>query len=152
MYQSFTERRSGTERRDRTLAAYWHGARNPRRRAGRRSADATYPIIDWHSPRIFAWGVAILALCAADGVLTVMLIANGAIEVNPFMARFVPHSLEWFAAVKLSLTGIGVAVLAACSRMKLFRGALTGETLLVLVLAGYAVLVGYELQLLKQIA
>ena len=80
-----------------------------------------------------------------------MLIANGAIEVNPFMAKFVPHSLEWFAAVKLSLTAMGVAVLAACSRMKLFR-AIPGEALLVMVLVGYAVLVAYELKLIERIA
>ena len=144
------DRRSGTERRDRTLRAYWHGALQPRRRAGRRAADADYPIIDWHSPRVFAWVVAILLLCAADGTLTVMLLANGAVEVNPFMARFVPHSLGWFAAVKLSLTAGGVAVLVACSRMRLFR-ALSGEVLLGIILAGYAILVAYELRLLERI-
>jgi hypothetical protein len=73
------------------------------------------------------------------------------VEVNPFMAKFVPHSLGWFAAVKLSLTAIGVAILAACSRMRLFR-AISGETLLLLVLLGYAVLVGYELRLVEQIS
>jgi hypothetical protein len=99
---------------------------------------------------VFAWVVAILLLCAADGTLTVMLLANGAVEVNPFMARFVPHSLGWFAAVKLSLTAAGVAVLVACSRMRLFR-TVSGETLLCLVLVGYAILVGYELALLDQV-
>ena len=142
------ERRQGGERRVHSLAAYWHGARNPRRRAGRRAADATYPIIDWHSPRIFALVMAILLLCVCDGVLTVILIANGAVEINPFMAKFVPHSLGWFAAVKLSLTALGVAVLAACSRMKLFR-AVPGEVFLWLILAGYAVLVGHELRMLE---
>lgn len=146
----FPERRVGGERRAYSLGAYWHGARNPRRRAGRRATDATYPIIDWHSPRIFAWVVGILLLCVSDGVLTVVLIANGAVEINPFMARFVPHSLGWFAAVKLSLTALGVAVLAACSRMKLFR-AVPGEMFLWLTLAGYAVLVGYELRMLERI-
>ena len=63
----------------------------------------------------------------------------------------VPHALEWFAAVKLSLTAMGVAVLAACSRMKLFR-AIPGEALLVIVLVGYAVLVAYELKLLERIS
>lgn len=145
-----TERRSGTERRDRTLRAYWHGSLQPRRRAGRRATDATYPIIDWHSPRVFAMVVAILLLCAADGTLTVLLLANGAVEVNPVMAWFVPHSLGWFATVKLALTTLGVAVLVACSRMRLFR-AISGEVLLALVCAGYAVLVGYELVLLGQI-
>lgn len=148
--RTFQDRRVGGERRLRSLRAYWHGARNPRRRAGRRATDATYPIVDWHSPRIFIWVMAILLLCVSDGVLTVVLIANGAVELNPFMARFVPHSLGWFAAVKLSLTALGVAVLAACSRMKLFR-AVPGELLLWLIVAGYAVLVGYELRMLEQI-
>lgn len=144
------ERRSGDERRVYSLAAYWRGALTPRRRSGRRSADSFYPIIDWHSPRVLAWAVGILLLCVADGVLTVILIANGAVEVNPFMARFVPHSLGWFAFVKLSLTAVGVAVLAACSRMRLFR-AVPGEALLGLILVGYAVLIGYELRMLENI-
>jgi len=148
MLQDIEERRSGAERRAYSVAAFWHGARNPRRRAGRRAADATYPIIDWHSPRIFALVLAILLLCVSDGVLTVVLIANGAVEVNPFMARFVPHSLGWFAMVKLSLTAVGVGVLAACSRMKLFR-AVPGEAFLWMILAGYGVLIIYELAMLE---
>ncbi len=142
------ERRSGAERRSWSVGAFWHGARYPRRRAGRRAADGTYPIIDWHSPRIFAAVLAILLLCVTDGVLTVVLIANGAVEINPFMAKFVPHSLGWFAAVKLSLTAVGLGVLAACSRMRLFR-AVRGEVFLWVILAGYMVLVAYELAMLE---
>lgn len=141
------ERRSGVERRSYSLAAYWHGARHPRRRGGRRATDIHYPIIDWHSPRIFAWVITILLLCATDGVLTVILIHNGAVEINPFMAKFVPHSLGWFAAVKLSLTAVGLAVLAACSRMRLFR-AIPGEAFLCVIATGYAVLVAHELIML----
>ncbi|MFO7325008.1 MAG: DUF5658 family protein [Pseudomonadota bacterium] len=148
MHREFTERRSGVDRRSRSLAAYWHGALKPRRRAGRRAADATYPIIDWHSPRVLVPALAILLLCVTDGVLTIVLLANGAVEANPFMARFVPNSLGWFAAVKLVLTGIGVAALVACSRMRLFR-AIPGELFLWLILAGYVVLVGYELGMLE---
>jgi hypothetical protein len=150
MQDVIEERRSGAERRAHSLAAYWHGARYPRRRASRRAADATYPIIDWHSPRIFASVLLILVLCVTDGVLTVMLLANGATEANPFMARFVPHSLGWFAAVKLSLTAAGVLVLVACSRMRLFR-AVSGEALLAAILFGYVVLVAYELALIETI-
>lgn len=149
MHSTFVERRSGIERRRLSVSAYWYGARTPRRRAGRRAADAYYPIIDWHSPRVFAWVIAILTLCVCDGVLTVVLLQNGAVEVNPFMAMFVPHSLGWFAAVKLSLTSLGTMVLVACSRMKLFR-AVPGEFLLGLIFVGYVVLVVYELKLLEQ--
>ncbi len=145
------ERRSGIDRRHHTLKAYWHGARHPRRRAGRRVTDRDYPIIDWHSPRVFALVLTILLLCVADGVLTVFLISQGAVEINPFMALFVPHSLGWFAAVKLTLTSLGALVLVACSRMKLFR-AIPGETVLIALCLAYAALVSYELRLLETIA
>lgn len=142
------ERRSGVERRHRTVAAYWRGALNPRRRDGRRVADRVYPIVDWHSPRVLALVLLILGLSALDGVLTLMLMSQGANEVNPLMALFVPHNLGWFAAVKLGLTSLGAAVLVACARMKLFR-LFPGELLLYVVVAGYIVLVIYELHLLE---
>lgn len=144
------ERRSGIDRRAHSFSAHWHGAWYPRRRAWRRATDATYPIVDWHSPRVFALVVAILLLCVTDGVLTVMLLANGAVELNPVMAQFVPHSLGWFAAIKLSLTATGVAMLVACSRMRLFR-AVSGEMLLAMVFLGYVVLIAYELRMVSQI-
>jgi hypothetical protein len=142
------ERRSGVERRHYNVAAYWRGALNPRRRSGRRDSDHTYPIIDWHSPRVLALVMLILGLSALDGVLTLLLITQGASEVNPIMALFVPHNLGWFAAIKLGLTSLGAAVLVACARMKLFR-LFPGELLLYLVVACYVVLVAYELVLLE---
>jgi|HigsolmetaAR201D_1030396.scaffolds.fasta_scaffold01882_11 hypothetical protein len=144
------ERRSGVDRRRKSFRAFWYGALNPRRRGGRRATDVYYPIVDWHSPRVFAWVFGILVLCACDGVLTVLLLSLGAQEANPFMALFVPHSLGWFAAIKLGLTSIGAMVLAACSRMKLFR-TIPGEALLVAILLGYVVLIVYELRLLESL-
>ncbi|MDY6948595.1 MAG: DUF5658 family protein [Pseudomonadota bacterium] len=142
------ERRSGVERRRYSVAAYWRGALNPRRRAGRRTSDHSYPIVDWHSPRVLALVMLILGLSVLDGVLTLMLMTQGANEVNPVMALFVPHNLGWFAAIKLGLTSLGAAVLVACARMKLFR-LFPGELLLYLVVACYIALVGYELFLLE---
>lgn len=142
------ERRSGIERRQLSITAYWRGALNPRRRAGRRASDRIYTIIDWHSPRVLALVLLILGLSALDGVLTVMLLSLGANEVNPVMALFVPHNLGWFAAVKLGLTSLGAAILVACARMTLFR-LFPGEVLLYLVAAGYMALVTYELYLLE---
>jgi hypothetical protein len=141
------ERRSGTERRYYSIAAYWRGALNPRRRAGRRVTDRVYTIIDWHSPRVLALVLLILGLSTLDGVLTLMLMSQGANEVNPVMALFVPHNLGWFAAIKLTLTSVGTAILVVCARMKLFRF-LPGEVLLYLVAGCYVALVAYELHLL----
>ena len=142
------ERRSGVERRHMSVAAYWRGALNPRRRFGRRTSDQSYPIVDWHSPRVLALVLMILGLSAMDGVLTIMLISQGANEANPLMALFVPHNLGWFAAVKLGMTSIGAAVLVACARMRLFR-LFPGEVLLYFVVGCYGALIAYELHLLE---
>ncbi len=82
-----------------------------------------------------------------DGVLTLMLMSQGASEVNPVMALFVPHNLGWFAAIKLTLTSVGAAILVVCARMKLFRF-IPGELLLYLVVGCYIALMAYELHLL----
>ena len=118
-----------------TFAAYWHGARYPRRRAGRRATDHL-AVIDWHSPRLLVPVFAILCLCALDAWLTVMLMRHGAAELNPVMALFLPHSLVSFALTKLALTGAGLCVLVACSRMRLFRR-ISGELVVYAVLGVY---------------
>jgi hypothetical protein len=142
------DRRSGSERRSITFAAYWHGARNPRRRAGRRATDLRYPVVDWYSPRLLIPVFAILGLCVLDGMLTVMLMKHGAHELNPFMALFLPHNLFWFAMLKLGLTGAGLCVLVACSRMRLFR-MIPGELFVYAVAGIYVWLIAYELRLLE---
>ena len=142
------DRRKGSERRSITFAAYWHGARNPRRRAGRRSTDLHYTIVDWHSPRLLIPVFAILGLCVLDGMLTVMLMKHGASELNPVMALFLPHDLLSFALVKLGLTGAGLCVLVAFSRMRLFRR-VPGELFVYAVLGVYMWLIAYELRLLE---
>jgi hypothetical protein len=133
-----------------SFAAYWHGARSPRRRAGRRASDTIYPIVDWHSPHLLIPALAILAMCVLDGVLTVVLMTHGAAEMNPVMALFLPHNLLGFALVKLTLTGLGVCLLVACSRMRLFRR-IRGEFFVYAVLAGYLALITYELRMLDAV-
>ena len=142
------DRRSGSERRNTTFAAYWHGARNPRRRGGRREADLRYAVVDWYSARLLIPVLTILALCVLDGVLTVMLMRQGAYELNPVMALFLPHNLLAFALTKLALTGAGLCILVACSRMQLFRK-IPGELFVYAVLGIYLCLVAYELRMLE---
>lgn len=142
------DRRGYADRRRWDLAAVWHGARYPRRRAGRRATDQFYPIIDWHSPRVLAPVIAILGLCVMDALLTVILISHGADELNPLLAPLLPDRLGWFVTMKLALTGAGVCVLVICSRMRLFR-AVPGEWLLYPVLFCYLALFAYQLRLLE---
>jgi Domain of unknown function (DUF5658) len=146
----YIERRRGIDRRQFKLSSYVYGSLHPRRRGGRRMTDRHYPVVDWHPARIFAAAALILFLCAVDAVMTIVLITNGAIEANPFMAMILPKGLGWFAAVKLLLTGIGCCVLVACSRMRLFRS-VPGEVMLYGVAAVYIALIVYELRLLDRV-
>ena len=91
---------------------------------------------------------AILCLCVLDAVLTVMLMKHGAVELNPVMAWFLPQNLMAFALSKLTLTGGGLCVLVACSRMRLFRR-IPGEVVMYAVLGVYVWLIAYELRLLE---
>ena len=142
------DRRSGSERRSTTFAAYWHGARNPRRRAGRRATDHHYAVIDWHSPRLLIPVLAILGLCVLDGMLTVMLMKHGAAELNPVMALFLPHDLLWFALVKIGLTEQDCACWSHAAACACFA-AVPGELVVYAVLGIYVWLIAYELRLLE---
>lgn len=124
-----------------------YGNFNPRRRGPRRDGEHALGAIDWFHPWWLAIATLILALCASDAILTVILINHGAYEVNPLLAPLVGGSGALFVGVKIGLTGIGVAVLTLLSRVKAF-GRVPVPLLLYAVLAGYGFLIAYELRLL----
>jgi hypothetical protein len=106
-------------------------------------------VTDWFHPQWLAVGMAILILSATDAILTLTLIAHGAIEINPLMKPLVSGSGHSFGYWKIGLTATGVVMLTVLARLRLW-GRVVG-TILYGVLAGYAVLVGYELFLLRNI-
>lgn len=144
------ERRRGPDRRTRVARALVYGALKPRRLGPRRVGEQALGAIDWYHPWWLAIATVILALCASDAVLTVVLISHGAYEVNPLLAPLIGGSGALFVAVKVGLTGVGVVLLTLLSRVKAF-GRLPVVLLLYAVLAGYAVLIAYELRLLAQL-
>jgi hypothetical protein len=141
------DRRCGYDRRRTTLRSFLQGGLTPRRRGGRRATDAAF-ILDWHEPHLLFMAIAILLLSVADALLTLTLLANGADEMNPVMDYILASHPRLFAAVKMSLTGVGVTVLVACARTTVFR-IVRVSTIMHWFLLGYATLIGYELYLLK---
>jgi hypothetical protein len=144
-----TERRTRFDRRRSIVRALWRGNFARRRIAPRRTEERHAVVTDWFHPQWLAIGIAILVLCSADAFLTLLLISHGASEVNPLMDPLVRGSGHGFAYWKLGLTAMGVVLLTVLARIR-FWGKAVG-TLLYLFLAGYAVLVGYELFLLRNI-
>jgi hypothetical protein len=69
--------------------------------------------------------------------------------VNPVMAPLLEGTGQAFAFVKFGLTAVGIIMLTILARLRVF-GRSVGY-ILYMVLAGYVVLVSYELFLLRNI-
>lgn len=141
------ERRRGVDRRRLSLGSFLRGGFTPRRRAGRRAGEQHLPI-DWHEPYLLFLALTILLLSVADAFLTITLIMGGAQEANPFLAFVLRDHPEFFAVVKMALTGGGVVVLVAVARSRLFRIMRAGFVLQGLFVA-YVALIAYEWSLLR---
>jgi hypothetical protein len=148
--QPLRERRGrGEDRRTTTLRTFVQSGFPPRRRGGRRAGEQHLPI-DWHEPYLLFLAVMILLLNVADAFLTLTLLTAGAREANPIIAFVLDEYPKLFAVTKMGLTGVGVLVLVAVARARLFNMMRVGS-LLHAVLVGYAALIAYEWWLLHSI-
>jgi hypothetical protein len=143
------ERRLRVERRRSVIGAFWRGNFARRRVAPRRHGERHPVVTDWFHPQWLAVGILIMLLCSADALLTLTLISRGAQEINPFMAMLVHGSGHAFAGWKVGLTALGVVTLIVLARLRVFGRAV--GAILYIVLGIYAVLVSYELFLLRNI-
>jgi hypothetical protein len=149
MSTPLTERRFRTERRRAVFRSLWRGNFERRRVAPRRSNERHAVVTDWFHPQWLAVGIGVLLLSLADAILTLTLISHGASELNPLMDPLVRGTGHGFAYWKMGLTGMGVGILTLLARLRI-RGQAVGNVLYV-VLAGYVVLVAYELALLRNL-
>jgi len=124
------------------------GSFKVRRRGPRRQLDASLVSTDWHHPQWLAVALLIMVLSVTDAALTLRLLERGALEANPFMAMLLNASDRAFAVIKVGLTAAGVTLLTLVVRVRAF-GRLRVGILMYALLAAYAVLVSYELWLLR---
>ena len=142
----YLERRRSGDRRRLTLRTFFQGGFTPRRRSGRRAGEQHLPV-DWHEPYLLFLSLTILLLSVADAFLTITLIMGGAQEANPLLAFILRDHPEWFAGIKMGLTGAGVLMLVAMARLRLFR--LRVGFLLQGIFVAYVALIAYEWWLLR---
>ncbi len=145
----FVERRRAPDRRRTTLRSFLRGGFTPRRRGGRRADEQHLPI-DWHEPYLLFLSLTILLLSVADAFLTLTLIMGGATEANPLLAFVLRDHPHLFGVVKMALTGVGVLVLVAVARTRVFRIMRAGRVLQGVFVA-YVALIAYEWWLLRTI-
>jgi hypothetical protein len=143
------ERRARADRRHRVWWSVWYGSFNPRRRRPpRRLDDSRYHSLDWYAAHLLAVSVGILLLSATDAFLTLILLVNGAAEVNPVMAALIYRSAATFTALKMGLTSMGIVLMVFLARYRIMR-LIRVDLLMYGVLLIYVWLVLYEIWMLK---
>jgi hypothetical protein len=145
--EATADRRAGRERRRVTARTFIQGSLTPRRRGGRRAGELQW-LVDWDDPDLLFLALTILLLNVTDAFLTLTLMTSGASEANPLLAFVLDQHPQLFGAVKMSFTCVGVLVLVALARARVF-GVFRVGMLMQALLAGYVVLIGYEWWLLR---
>ena len=138
------------DRRELGWRTFLQGSLTPRRRQGGRRRGEHDQLIDWHEPHLLALALAILLLSVADAFLTLTLLTHGARETNPVMDYVLFTAPQLFAAIKMGLTGMGVVVLVAIARARVFRLIRVSSILHVCLLV-YVTLIAYEWWMIRQL-
>ncbi|MDH3690558.1 MAG: DUF5658 family protein [Gammaproteobacteria bacterium] len=119
-----------------------------RRRTCRRENDQHHFCSDSYEPRFLLITVAIVVLSSLDATLTLILLKQGAMELNSIMATLIDTGEQEFINAKIALTAVSVVPLVAYKDHRMFN-LFRVDSVLVMLLGGYAALVGYELALLS---
>lgn len=142
--RSELERREKNERRNPTFKGFILGCARTQRREQRRSDCFTHYHTDWYETKLLVMALAILLLSVADAAMTMTLLNNGAVEVNPLMNYLLNHSIHAFVYTKLALTSMCILVLITHYHTKLFN-TLRVDMFLNFALIVYSTLVLYEI-------
>jgi hypothetical protein len=140
-------RRAG-DRRSLSWRSFTYGAVRGRRERERRYGH--HPgYIDRYGPAVVLVTVGAFAFGCLDAYLTLLLLAAGASEVNPFLDLLLHIDVDLFLIVKLLLMGIGLLILVLHKNFTVFSR-FSGQGLLYGILALYGCLIAYQWALLSQ--
>jgi Domain of unknown function (DUF5658) len=142
---------ASADRRSRNFYGLLIGSWKRRRRIPSEPGDTNIAAVDWHASHWLAAAIAVMLLSVADALFTLQLIRHGATEANPFMAPLVLGNGKSFAYWKLGLTGIGVIILVAFARVRLF-GLIPAGVILYMAAMGYVALIVYEWRALAHLS
>lgn len=142
-----TERRRGTDRRQRGTGPLASVSLLGRRTMGRRGGDRNNLYVDRYHPALRWVCVGLLLLSGVDAFLTLSLLERGGEELNPLMRLLLDIDIGVFFYTKLGLTALGLAVLLTHCHFRWLRLVRVSQVLWLL-FAGYAALIHYEIYLL----
>ena len=115
------DRRERRERRQFSIRGFLYGCIKCRRRGPRRAENYLLAYTDWYETKLLVLAIALLLLSALDAGMTLTLLANGAVEMNPFMDFLLQKGVDYFIICKLAMTAVCIVILVAHHRFKLFQ-------------------------------
>ncbi len=144
------ERRSGQNRREQERSAfkklYVKGVRVSVRRAEDRQRIVA---LDHYQPSLFIGIMIVLCLSLLDALLTLILIAQGARELNPVMQYYLSHGPQVFLLAKYGLTAFSVLIIVLLKESLITRYRLSTGILLHVFTAFFGSVVIWEFYLLS---
>jgi hypothetical protein len=143
------ERRCGKDRRSHSPPLLQKLFAKGRRKSSRRVEDRRRIVLFDRYPRpLFIGTLAVLILSLLDAALTLVLLSQGAIELNPVMLYYLGHGPMIFLFVKYGLTVLSVFIVVV-SYDALIQRYLIGSKLLPLFAILFGGVVVWELYLLS---
>ena len=140
------ERRDRSDRRNPSFKGFLIGCIKARRRQQRRVDSIVHYETDWYDTKLLVMALSLLLLSATDAAMTMTLLNDGAVEMNPFMNFLLSHSSQAFIYTKLAMTSVCIIVLVAHYHSRIFNS-LRVDILLMFALFVYLGLVTYEFYL-----
>ena len=142
-------RRSGIDRRQKGKINFRLLITGGRRKAFRRREDKQKRFfVDQYSTIHFAAVFVILILSATDALLTLFLINNGAVELNPVMDFYIQTGPYHFLTVKYALTCMGVFSLLIFRNIYLKPIKIKAGSLLFILTAVFSAVVSWQFYLI----
>ncbi len=144
------ERRSGKNRRERRMPLFQRFLKKGTREFVRRAEDRKRIVtLDRYTPSLFIGIMAILSLSLLDALLTLILIAQGAKELNPVMQYYLSHGPQVFLVIKYGLTALSVLIIVLVKETFITRFRISTGMLLHVFAVFFGSVVIWELYLLS---
>ena len=146
-----SEKRVCADRRGQGVSRIRYLLLGGRRSQIRREGDKhRFMLLDNYNTALFSAVLLILFLCLVDGFLTLYLIGDGAIELNPIMDYFININPWVFILAKYISTGVAAFCLIAFNQYKLRSLRCRTYVLLPGIIVVYTCVITWEITLLMQ--
>lgn len=144
------ERRSGQNRRENERPVFQKLYFKGMRSSVRRAEDCQRIVaLDRYQPSLFVGIMVVLCLSLLDGLLTLILVAQGARELNPVMQYYLSHGPEVFLLAKYGLTAFSVLIIVLLKESLITRYRIGTGMLLHVFAAFFGSVVIWEFYLLS---